>query len=452
MIRLIAPGLSGLRSAALVLGLFLGLSIGAHAAADGKVLVAEIVGPIGVASTDYFAQVIEQARTSRAAAIVLRLDTPGGLVSATRDMIKAMIASPVPIIVYVAPSGARAASAGTFLVYASHLAAMAPGTNLGAATPIELGGVPGLPQPTEQKKTGESTDSQRKMVNDVVAFLRGLAQLRGRNVEFAEKAVREAATLTAFEAQKDAVVEIVADSIDSVLAQADGRRVTVNGENIVLATRNATIEEMAPDLRTKLFSVIADPNIAFILLMIGVYGIMIEFFTPGVFAPGVIGAVCLILAMIALSTLPVQYGALGLVVLGIGLMIAETFVPSGALAVGGGVAFVIGALFLFEPGSFGPGAAISLPVIAGAALACAALALFIGGAALKARARPVRTGDDEIVGNTGRIVSWQDGGRGQVRIRGEVWAAEGSGLFKDNDMVRIVRRNGLTLIIEPFVN
>src|SRR5581483_11273199 len=246
----------------------------------------------------------------------MQLDTPGGLVSATRDIVKTMIASPIPIIVYVGPSGARAASAGTFIVYAAHLAAMAPGTNLGAATPISIGGIPGLPQDKNNKPSEPST-AERKSINDAVALLRSLAQLRGRDPDFADKAVREAATLTAGEARKQNVVEIVADSVTDLLNQADGRTVSVNGVERSLATKNAAVTAVGTDWRTRLLAVIADPNVAFILLLIGVYGILIEFFTPGVFAPGVVGTISLVLALIALSSLPVQYGALGLILVGV---------------------------------------------------------------------------------------------------------------------------------------
>jgi membrane-bound serine protease (ClpP class) len=418
---------------------------------QGPVFVTNVQGAIGVAAHRQIVQAIAAAQAKQAQALVVRLDTPGGLVTATRSIIQAMIASPVPIIVYVAPSGARAASAGTFIVYAAHIAAMAPGTNIGAATPVEIGGLPGLPQPKEQKDKQQdgTTVSQRKAINDVVALLRGLAQLRGRNADWAEKAVRDAATLTADEALKERVIEIVAPSVESLLAQADGRKVSVNGQERVLSTKNATLETFTPDWRTQILSVISDPNIAFILMMIGVYGILLEFWNPGHFVSGTVGAISLILALIALTVLPVHYGALGLLILGIALMIAEALTPGfGALGIGGILAFVAGALFLFE----GPGSdtsfAISLPLILGVAAITAALIFGVIAAALQARKRPPSTGAEQLIGSVGEVVDWHSP-HGSVRVHGEIWAARSERTLNRGDSVRVVGRDRLTLIVEP---
>jgi len=419
----------------------------AGAAASDKVVLIDLDGAVSVAAARQLSRAVDQAKTLGATAIVMQLDTPGGLVSATRDIVKTMIASPIPIIVYVGPSGARAASAGTFIVYAAHLAAMAPGTNLGAATPISIGGIPGLPQDKTNKPSEPST-AERKSINDAVALLRSLAQLRGRDPDFADKAVREAATLTAGEARKQNVVEIVADSVTDLLNQADGRTVSVNGVERSLATKNAAVTAVGTDWRTRLLAVIADPNVAFILLLIGVYGILIEFFTPGVFAPGVVGTISLVLALIALSSLPVQYGALGLILVGVAMMVGEAFVPSGALAIGGVIAFVVGALFLFEPGDAQSSFALSLPIIAGAAVACAAISLLIIGAAIKARKRPAVTGGEQIIGSRGRVVEWQDGA-GIVHIAGERWSARGQASLSPGANVRVVAREGLTVTVQP---
>lgn len=428
---------------------FLAASFANASAAPGdKVLVVEIKGAISIAAQRQVSRAIQQARKEQASAILIRLDTPGGLVSSTRDIIRDMVASPVPIIVYVAPSGARAASAGTFLVYASHLAAMAPGTNLGAATPVQIGGIPGVPQPKDDKKPSEPSAAEKKSINDVVALLRSLGQMRGRNLDFAEKAVREAATRTADEAQKQGVVEIVAGSVDDVLAQADGRTVSVGGSDRTLSTRAATVITIAPDWRTKLLGVIADPNIAFILLLIGVYGLLFEFWTPGAILPGVLGGICLFLAMIALSVLPVQYGALGLLLLGIALMVGEAFTPGiGALGIGGLAAFLAGAFFLFEPEGADFDLRVSLPVILGAAITSAGLTFLIIGAAIKARERPAVVGADNMLGARGVVLDWQKG-QGHVRVQGEIWLARSNRDFKDGDTVRVRRRDGLTLIVE----
>ena len=419
-------------------------------AAQPRVFLTDVNGVIGVATARQITRAIEQARTEKAAALIVRLDTPGGLVSSTREIVKAMIASEVPVIVYVAPSGARAASAGTYIVYASHVAAMAPGTNIGAATPIEIG-MPGMPQPKEQKEKksdGEPSASQRKSINDMVAMLRSLAQLRARNADWAEKAVRDAATLTAPEALKENVIEIVASSADDVLAQADGRKVSVDNAERTLATKGAEIVTIAPDWRTLALSIIADPNIAFILLMIGFYGIILEFWHPGTFVPGVLGAISLILALTALSALPVHYGALGLLVLGIALMVGEALTPGfGILGLGGLAAFVVGAVFLFEGADRDIEIAVSLPLIIGFALTTAALIFGILGAAMQARKRAPVTGSEQIIGSRGEVVEW-DGSRGQVRVLGEVWAARSDAALKPRDAVRVIAREGLTLIVE----
>jgi membrane-bound serine protease (ClpP class) len=417
-----------------------------------RAFLTDVDGVIGVATARQISRAIDKAKSENAVALILRLDTPGGLVSSTREIIKTMIASPVPVIVYVAPSGARAASAGTYITYAAHVAAMAPGTNIGAATPIELG-MPGVPQPKEKDKDKRSEDaasaSQRKSINDMVALMRSLAQLRSRNAEWAEKAVREAATLTASEALKERVIEIVADSPDEVLAQADGRKVTVNNVERTLTTKGAAIVSIAPDWRTRALSVIADPNVAFILLMIGFYGILLEFWHPGTFVPGVIGAISLILALTALSALPVHYGALGLLILGIALMIGEALTPGfGILGVGGLVAFVVGAIFLFEGGDRDMEIAVSLPLIIGFALTTAALIFGVIGAAMQARKRPTSTGAEQMIGSRGEVVTWE-GLSGQVRVLGEIWAARGTSSLKPKDAVRVVAREGLTLIVEP---
>jgi membrane-bound serine protease (ClpP class) len=433
----------------LVLWLALGAAAGAAPARPaGDVLLVDIKGAIGVAAARQISRAVDQARQEQAQAIVLRLDTPGGLVTSTRDIIREMVASPVPVIVYVAPSGARAASAGTFIVYAAHVAAMAPGTNLGAATPIEIGGLPGVPRPDDaQKDKGQSTAS-RKATNDAVAMLRSLAQMRGRNAEWAEKAVRDAATLTADEARKENVIDIFAASLDDLLAQADGRKVAAGGSERVLATRGARAVSVDPDWRTRLLGVISDPNIAFILLLIGVYGILFEFWSPGTYLPGVVGAISLILAMIALSTLPVQYGALALLLLGIALMIGEAFTPGfGALGIGGLVAFLVGSFFLFEPGAADIDIAVSIPLILGAAATTAGLAFFVLGAAVTARHRPPAIGPDELVGREGKVIDWRETS-GRIRIVGEVWAARSNGPLQPDDTVRVVARDGLTLVVE----
>lgn len=431
-------------------------SLRTHAAeAGGTILVTEIKGTIGVAATRLLSDALAKARQDSARAVVVQLDTPGGLVTATRDIIQLILASPIPVIVYVAPGGAHAASAGTFIVYAAHIAAMAPGTNLGAATPIELGGLPGLPRPTEPKRDDKDkapateTAAQRKALNDTIAMLRSLAQLRGRNAEWAEKAVKEAATLTAEDARKEGVIDVVARDLDDLLVQVDGRKVTIKAVAQTMATRDATRTAFTPDWRTRILGAISDPNVAFILLIVGIYGILFEFWNPGGFVAGVVGAVCLLLGLAALATLPVQYAALGLVLLGIALMIAEAFTPGfGILGIGGVIAFIAGSLFLFDPAAADIDISVSLPLIIAAAATTGALALFVLGAAVTARRRPAATGAEQMIGSAAEVIEWS-GRKGRVRVHGEIWSARGDRAFKAEDVVRVVGREGLTLVIEP---
>ncbi len=417
-------------------------------AQEGRVFAIEMTGAIGIASRRQLSRAIEQAGRENAQALVIRLDTPGGLVSATRDMIQDMVASPVPLILFVPPRGARAASAGTFLVYASHLAAMAPGTNLGAATPISMGGLPGQQKEKESEK-GSRSAAEQKAINDIAAMLRSLAQLRKRDIEFAEKAVREAETMTAEEAQKAGVVELLAADMAALMAAADGRVVRVGNADRTLATSGLTPVVIEPDWRTRLLAVISDPNIAFILLMIGFYGIILEFWNPGMLIAGTIGAISLILALIALSALPVHYGALGLVILGMGLMLAEVFTPGiGILGAGGLVAFIVGAIFLFEGQGWDVEVALSWPVIIGTAACSAAVIFGVAGAAARAYRQKPATGPEELIGSRAEVVDWNETA-GRIRVHGEIWAARAQRPLQPKEQVRVVARDGLTLVVEP---
>ncbi len=411
-----------------------------------KVFVTEIKGAIGVATERQIKRALEQAEREKANALVIQLDTPGGLVSATRAIVQDIIASPVPVIMYVTPSGARAASAGTYMVYAAHVAAMSPGTNLGAATPISMT-LPGMGEPKKDKDSTSSA-AERKSINDMVALLKSLAQLRGRNADFAEKAVRDAATFTAEEAKRENVVDIIASGLPDLLAQADGKKVKLKNADATVSTRGAASTVIQPDWRTQLLSVISDPNVAFILFMIGIYGIMFEFWHPGTFVPGVIGGVSIILALIALSALPVHYGALALLLLGIALMLGEAFTPGiGILGIGGLIAFVTGAIFLFEGPGFDIDVALSIPVVAGATLATAALIFGVVSAAIQSRRRPAAAGAEQMIGTSAEVIDWQ-ATTGRVRAHGEIWAARATKVLQPNDTVKITGRDGLVLIVE----
>ncbi len=424
---------------------------------QGTILLAEIKGAIGVAATMYVCDAIEEAGKSNSELVVLRIDTPGGLLAATRDLIQCILGAPRPIAVYIAPSGARAASAGTYIAQAAHIAAMAPGTHLGAATPVALG----LPSPTppndrrrdeRENEPGSGTQRSaldRKVLNDAVAYLKGLAQLRGRNADWAEKAVRDAATLTASEALKEKVVDVLADSLEDLLRQIDGRSVAVAGRDIRLVTTGAALITVEPSWRLRLLAVISDPNIAFILLLVGVYGILFEFWSPGAIVPGVVGGISLLLALTALSVLPLSYGALALVLLGLALMIAEAFVPGvGILGIGGLAAFVLGAIFLFDPRGADFDIGIAWPVIVGAAATCALLSAGVLASVIQVRRRKPATGSEEMIGLEGEVVEWSEE-RGAVRVHGEVWTAKGPRSLAAGTRIRVVRRDGLTLFVEP---
>lgn len=460
VLRSIAAGdrsaVSLLVGSTLLLLLFLPLSTRvASQMPRSVVLLAEVSGAIGVATSEHIAQAVAKAEAEGARLLLIRLDTPGGLVSSTRDIIKTILASRVPVAVYVAPGGAHAASAGTYITLAAHVAAMAPGTNIGAATPIQISlpGLPGAPDPRRQPTDKEAPAGkpaaaiEQKALNDAVAMIRSLAQLRGRNADWGEKAVREAATLTAEEALRERVIEFVARDASDLLAQIDGRTVAMPGADVRLEIRDATILLHEPTMRTMALSALADPNVAFVLLLIGVYGILFEFWTPGLMGSGVVGGICLLLALAGLAMLPVNYAALGLLLFGIALMTAEAFTPGiGILGLGGVVSFVIGALFLFDPAGADFDLRIAWPLIAGAALTSALLSIGALGLAMKARQRPVVSGAEEMIGSTGMVIDWQDG-RGHIRIHGEVWSARGPERAERGQKVKVARREGLTLIV-----
>jgi membrane-bound serine protease (ClpP class) len=429
------------------------------AAKDSRpAILLDIDGAIGPATSDYIHRGLEKAKNKNAALIILRMDTPGGLDVAMRKMIQDIIASPVPVVTYVSPSGARAASAGTYILYASHVAAMAPGTNLGAATPVQIGGDSPAPDQspdkTKKDKKGKtdkpelSGDAMRhKQVNDAIAYIRSLAQMRGRNIEWAEKAVREAASLPADEAVKQNVVDLTAKNLDDLVTKLNGRKVNVLGQNITLDTKEIKIERIEPDWRSRLLAVITDPNVAYILMLLGVYGLFFELWNPGYVLPGVIGGISLLLALYAFQVLPVNYAGFGLIILGMAFMVAEAFMPSfGILGFGGVLAFVAGSVILLDTDAEGFG--ISWSLIATVTLVSAAFFLTVVSLALRARRRPVVSGKEELIGRTAEATtSFKNEGR--VRVRGEDWQARTQRPVQRGQRVRIIDIEGLTLIIEP---
>jgi membrane-bound serine protease (ClpP class) len=439
----------------------------------GQALLLEVKGPIGPAVSDFVVRGIEQAEHSGAKLVILRMDTPGGLDTSMRTIIHKILASSVPVATYVAPGGSRAASAGTYILYASHIAAMAPATNLGAATPVQIGG-PGLPgggggepeqkpqggeqqkqgseqgqaQDEKQKSASGGSAMEHKIVNDAVAYIRGLAKLRGRNAEWAEQAVREAASLTAEDALQKHVIDVIAPDVDSLLAKIDGRTVQVNGHDEVLHTKDLTVRVIEPDWRTRLLAIITNPNVAYILMLLGVYGLFFELANPGSILPGVLGAISLLLALYAFQVLPVNYAGLGLILLGIAFMVAEVFVPSfGALGIGGAVAFVVGSVILMETEV--QAYTISMPLIVVVALVSVAFFISVMTMAVRQRKRGVVSGQEHMIGNVGEAVDEFDE-RGRVWLEGELWDARTSAPVARGQRVRVRSVHGLTLDVEPL--
>lgn len=414
----------------------------------------DVKGAIGPATAEYLHRGLDAAAQRKAALVILRMDTPGGLDTSMREMIQDILASPVPVITYVAPGGARAASAGTYILYASALAAMAPGTNLGAATPVSLGGgstpLPGADKTkgSGQQGRGVPADAETsKVVNDAVAYIRGLAALHGRNANWAEQAVRQAASLPATEALAHGVIDIIAPDLDSLLAQANGRHVQVAGKNVTLDTAGIAIEMVEPGWRTQLLAVITNPNIAYILLLVGIGGLVLEATTPGTIFPGTLGAIALFIGLFGLNLLPVNYAGAGLLLLGIGLLAAEAFVPTfGVLAIGGASAFALGSVFLFKTDA--PGFTLSWSVILVATAVVAALFAVLLAAVVRAHRRRVVSGEPAMIGMTGVVLAWS-GEQGQIHVRGERWEARASAPLAAGESVRVTGRDGLTLTVEP---
>ncbi|NPT62204.1 NfeD family protein [Paraburkholderia elongata] len=484
------------------------------AVAPNSVIVIPVNGAIGPASADFIVRSLQRAADDRAQLAVLQLDTPGGLDTSMRQIIKAILGSPVPVATFIAPSGARAASAGTYIVYASHIAAMAPGTNLGAATPIQMGiggaeppagggGMPGLPgggsgagagaqkngpgapasadsassanaaNPASSASAANSAsaalplDTQstelRKQVHDAAAYIRGLAQMRGRNADWAERAVREAVSLSASEALAQHVVDLNARDIPDLLRQVNGRTISTSRGDVKLSTANAPIVTLEADWRSRFLAVITDPNVALMLLMIGMYGLFFEFANPGFVLPGVVGAISLLIGLFAMQMLPVNYVGLGLIFLGIAFLIGEAFLPTfGSLGFGGIVAFVIGSLMLIDTDV--PGYGIPLPLIAAVTVFSVAFVFGVSRLALRARSRPVVTGSEGLIGSLGVVLDGglsPDGGllpgdaaaggtlAGWAQVQGERWRVSSTAPVAAGHAVRVTARRGLTLTVVP---
>ncbi len=437
------------------------------AANAGTVVELEIEGGIGPATSEYVRSGIEHAEDIGADFVLIRMDTPGGLLESTREIITAILNSDVPVVTYVDPPGSRAASAGTFILLASHVAAMAPTTNVGAATPVSLFGEDVAPSPLEQPDSEPAgsdeepeeiadepaqelpgTAMERKIMNDTITYVRNLAERHGRNADWAERAVTEADVLSETEALEQNVIDFVAQDREDLFAQLDGHEVIIDSNTVALETSDTTVEEFKPSWRIRLLSALQNPQVLLLLGAVGIYGLLLEGYNPGAIVPGVVGAICLLLALYASQALPINYVGVALILLGMALMVAEAFAPSfGALGLGGIAAFVFGAILMFDSGI--PGFGISYTFVISLAVVLALIVFWLMGFTLKLHRRGPVYGEEAIVGAEAVAVDDFVDGEGKVWLEGEAWVARSSAPITKGQDVLVTALDGLTLEVKP---
>ncbi|CEG62281.1 NfeD family protein [Legionella micdadei] len=431
-------GVSNLRRLIMIIGLILLLTPFSWA---GRIVELTVRGAIGPATADYLSRGINNAHN--ATLILITIDTPGGLDKSTRQIVQDILSSKVPVVVYVAPSGARAASAGTFLVYAGTVAAMAPSTHLGAASPVDIGSAMG-----GQSESTPKTTMEKKVTNDSIAYIRSLAQLRDRDPVFAEKAVQDAATMTADEAMHAKVINFIAKDRSDLLAQLNGKVVSQDGHKIKLKTEKAEIVSLPPDWRTRFLEVVTDPTVAYLLLLLGIYGIFFELVNPGYMLPGVVGAISFLIALYAFQLLPVNYAGLALIALGLAFIVGEAFAPSfGAFGIGGTIAFIMGSILLISTDSESyqiAWSAIGAMAVANLIILFALITMMI-----KTRKRKVQHGVEVLIGAQGRALGAIDT-YGQAVIRGEIWSVHAKKPVAADKPIKVIAAEGLQLEVEEI--
>lgn len=406
-----------------------------------KVLSITIDATINPATAEFIHRAIAKSQQENAACLLIHLNTPGGLLKSTRNIVGDILESPVPVIVYVSPGGAHAGSAGVFITMAAHIAAMAPGTNIGAAHPVNGSG-------------GEmDTIMSSKVTNDAVAFIRSIAKKRARNTEWAAQAVRNSMSLSENEALENNVIDLIAANEQELLSKVDGKAVAVGSDTVTLQTSNALVQTLQMGWAEKMLNILSDPNVAYILFLLGIYGLMFELYNPGSILPGIIGGICIILALYAMHTLPVNYAGLALIVFAIILFLLEIKIVShGMLAIGGIVSLVLGSLMLIRTDQEWAVARISWMVIITAVTVTALFFLFVVGLGIKAQRAKPTTGIEGMIGEIGQSIS-ELNPAGTVRMHGEIWQATSlTGSIQQGQQVKVIAVHNLTLQVEPVTN